>query len=110
MRKRKDAPVSVEKLFSTTLIFMTMHKKIFVPILKDGAESLVREMIRVLEPKFASRGICVTGKGFEVYVGEVYVILKQWSECNFADSEFRPVLNNLVYLTKTIRQRLEALK
>lgn len=108
MSKKKYDGVQIEGVFFATLIFVMMNKKFFVPILNDGAENLVREMMKVIKPRLGQ--YFKQEKEFEVYVGEVCVLLERWGKTELAESEFKPTLENWVYLTKNMERHLGSLK
>ena len=43
---------------------------------------------------------------FRVYIGEIVGLIEEWIERGFREDEMMELLDNIMYLTKTIRLRL----
>ena len=98
--------------FEQMLVFVVANKKIILFLLKNGRKGILEGMIAKLEPKVvkAARLPKKAKTVLVVYRGEVLGLLEEWGKSGFSDKELNKVLENIIYLTNTIRERLLNLK
>lgn len=94
--------------FEQMLLFIVANKKTVWFLMRNDGGVVIEKMIKKLEPEIMnSYGISTKYRlGFAVYRKEVLGLIEEWGKGNFRIEELEKVLNNMVYLTKTIRKRL----
>ena len=90
------------------LVFVLMNRKVFGELLKMGDDRVVKRMIRRYKNKILDEwghGV-ESEKMFDIYENEVLGLIVDWDKAGFADKKMNEVLNDIMYLTRTARQRL----
>ena len=82
------------------LIFILNYRKYFEAFLKFGDREIIMKMI------FVMWGVDEPGKLLRILAGEVAEVIFEWGEGGFSGREIEVVLGDMVYLTKTARERL----
>ncbi len=98
--------------FEQMLFFIVANKKIILFLLKNGRTGIFEGMMTRLELKVvkATRLPKQAKTVLVVYRGEVLGLLEEWGKSEFSDKELDKVLENIMYLTNTIRSRLLGLE
>lgn len=104
--------VTMTKVFSGMLIFMINHRQVFQILILVGKKDIFLEMVMVLRPKVErfARLSKKSEKIFSIYAYEVAGVLKIWVEEGMKEEEIKVVVDDLVFLTETINERLGKLK
>ena len=100
--------VSARVTYYRMLIFILKNQKIFAILLERQRTAAVMKMIGSLVPKVVDeyRLYGDLERVFRVYVGEIVGLIEEWTERGFREDEMMELLDNIMYLTKTIRLRL----
>ena len=109
LRKRiKKDKVLLKNLYFDTLIFILRNQKAFRMFLKFDNRGVMKKMLDVLEPKIQilMRLPKNSRKIFEIYESEVTEIIFEWGEKGFPEEKIEKVLSDIMFLTKTARDRL----
>ncbi len=97
--------------FKQLLIFIVANKKIMLFLVQHGGKGVLEELIMELEPiiigkikipRWAETAIIV-------YRSEAMGLLEKWAEEDFYEGKLNRVLENIVYLTASARERLAKL-
>lgn len=105
--KNRDK-VSLRRMYYEMLTFILRNQRVFMALAKKKELTIIKEMILVLEPEIVIfvRIPDKTGKVLKIYVGEVMGLMEDWSVDGFDGAEVMRLLNNIMYLTNTARDRL----
>lgn len=94
--------VELKIIYLETLIFIVKNRQIFGIFVKFGDREVVMKMILKLEPK-----IKMPEKILRICVAEITEIIFEWGERGFSEQEIEKVLGDVMYLTLSVRNRLE---
>ena len=112
MRGFMKRGTKIRILYFRMLIFMVNNEEVILVLFQEGRKEIIRSMVDYLKP-------CVLdewkiggdlSKMFNVYKSEVMGVIEVWAEQKFSDKDLDTVLNDIMYLTQTARQRLLPLK
>ncbi len=103
--KKRD--VDTKTLYIYMLIFMMKNKEIFKMVLSRGNMKTIEKMIKKIESRVAIEYRLPKNceKMLDVYRKEVLGIVEKWIKNDFTD-DYTGVLSDILYLTKTLRNRL----
>ena len=103
-----DKKTTMKNLFLGILVFMMNHRQIFQILVRVGVRDVFVEMMLEVRPQIEKyAGLpCGAERIFKVYVYEMVGVLRIWVENGLREEEMDRVLKDLVYLTKTINERL----
>lgn len=98
-------------IYFRTLLFIIANRHIFLLLAEAHDTRVIHEMIDHLRGKIerSARLPKNSEKIFRVYRSEVVAILEKWGEDGYPESEMTQVLDDIMYLTRTIRTRLKPL-
>lgn len=106
MMRQKGA--GIRKMYGKMLIFMMQHKPVFKMLLKSDGNEIIKEMLTKLEPK-AIKHMRIgkkMGKVLGIYKSEVVGLIVGWAEGDFNEKEMGAVIEDVMYLTETAKERL----
>ena len=106
---RKD--IRLKNIFMKTLYFLLMNKPLFEMLIKSGNKKVITGMVNSLRP-YIEKSARLTGDNrmiFRVYAGEITEVIVDWIERGFKEDAIEVVVDDLMYLTKTARNRLKPL-
>ena len=100
--------VSLKTMVHCMLVFILMNRRVFGELLKMGDDNVVRRLIRRCKQKVLDEWGRDDGlvKIFGIYENEVLGLIIDWGREGFSDEKMSDVLNGIMYLTRTARQRL----
>lgn len=109
MRKRDD--VELRRMYYETILFILQNRRIIGILIKKKNFRLLDKMVLMLKPEIMDfiRLSSDYERVFRVYTGEIMGLIVDWGLCGFQESEIVKLLNNMVYLIKSIRKRLSPL-
>ena len=105
--KRKNTQVRTICLRS--LIFMMTERRYFGILLKYDGGVIIEKMVFKTKNKLR-RTCCLPtnpDKMLRVYAKEVSGVIEEWCDQGFSENELEVVLDKILYLTDTMKQRLE---
>ncbi len=107
----KNKNVGLRMVYFRLLIFILQEKKIFLMLIKNNRSVLISRMILKFEPKILAYAKLPKNseKIFAVYVGEVMSLIGKWMQEGFPEKGIDEVLNDIMFLTDTIRVRMRGL-
>ena len=109
LRLKRD---KIETMLLKTILFVASNKKLFEIVLKNGRFTIFELMLDELKAIIIDV-MDITRKQkiiYVVYRSEVVAILGQWSLNGFSGDEIEELVRDIVYLTRTAKTRLGALK
>ncbi len=99
--------IRMKTLYYQMLIFMMKNKDIFKMIIERGSGSVVEEMVQGMGTKIVE--VYKLPKNHEkmlaIYEKEIVGVLERWVKNDFKSDEMS-VLDDIMYLTETLRSRL----
>lgn len=100
--------MTLKTIYYQLLIFVLKNYDIFVIFIKERRMGVVGDMVQMLIPKIRKEyGLFGDlGRVFRAYIGEIVGLVEEWGENGFKEEEITSLLNDIMYLTKTIRCRL----
>ena len=105
--QKLSSTTSLKNLYLQTLLFILRYRSLFQVLLSRGNPQLLEQIFQVLAPKIATRNHLPSNNRLilRVHQKELAGVVEIWLEngCRASETE---VLVNLLYLTKTMRQRL----
>ena len=103
-----DKKTTMRNLFLGILVFMMNHRQIFQILVRVGVRDVFVEMVVEVRPQIEKyAGLSYESERiFKVYAYEVAGVLRIWVENGLCEEDMDRVLKDLVYLTKTINERL----
>ena len=96
--------IDLRRLYYETLIFILHNKRLFEMLMSRRNLRVVGEMIGVLRSEVRLPNN--SERVFMVYTGEVVGLIMDWGIEGFKEAEIVKLLNNIIYLTDTARERL----
>ena len=109
LRKRiKKDRAALKKMYFDMLIFILRNQKAFGMFLRLNNREVMKKMLDALEPKIRilMRLPKNSRKIFRLYESEVIEIIVEWGEKGFSEERIEKVLSDIMFLTKTARDRL----
>ena len=102
----------LKQIYFRTLVFILNHDETFRVLFRDNRREAVRKMIGKLRGKVEQRWRMAGNldKMFNVYQNEVIGVIEAWGKQGFPAESLDTVLVDIMYLTRTARQRLLPLK
>ena len=100
-KKLEIENIELRKLFFYILVFIVRNRQTFELFLKFGNREVVIKMILKLKPRIRE-----PEKILRICAGEITEIVFEWGERGFLENEIERVLGDIMYLTKTARERL----
>ena len=101
-RKLKNAELKI--MYLEMLIFVVKNRQVFEMFVKFEDREVVMKMILKLKSK-----IIVPDMILRICAAEITEVIFEWGERGFPENEIEKVLADMMYLTKTCRERLEPL-
>ena len=100
--------VSARVTYYRMLIFILKNQEAFAIFLEDQRMAIIMKMVGVLVPRLKEEYKLYGNleRVFRVYIGEIVGLIEEWIERGFREDEMMELLDNIMYLTKTIRLRL----
>ena len=109
IRKKSQARgVEIKSLYLETLVFIYKNRKFFEVFLNFEDRKVVIKMLGVLEKNLVEymRLPSDVEKVLAVYKAEVVELIFEWGRTSWPEDELEKVLADIMYLTKTARDRL----
>lgn len=106
IRLRGDT--NLRQMYYRMLIFILQNQKIFGVLVEKKNLRLVGEMIAILRPELETEVRLPSSleRIFRVYIGEIVGLINDWGLGGFKETEMVRLLSDMMYLTKTMRNRL----
>lgn len=100
--------MTLRTVYYRLLVFILKNRVVFVMFIKERRIGVIGDMIKILIPKVGEecRLFGDLGRVFRVYIGEIVSLIVEWGEDGFQEKEIMRLLDDIMYLTKTIRGRL----
>lgn len=107
----KAKNLRLRMVFVRILYFILADRKIFEILIKDGRVEIFEEMLVEIQPKLAivMRLPKNSQTLFAVYKSEVARLIYEWGSKGFDQNEMKKILDEILYLTETARERLKIL-
>lgn len=102
---RKRGGVNLRKLYYEMLIFILQNRKVFEMLMEEKEFGVLSEMVLVLELNVAEymKILGDSERILRVYIGGITGLLVDWGLNGFCEVEMVEILNNLMYLTETVK-------
>lgn len=104
--------VGIRTIYSQMLVFILGNKKMIGLIMEKGSKDFPERIVECFERKIVER--CRLPKNskkmIKVYKKEVAGIIEDWNKKGFSEDEVSKVLDDIMYLTNTLRSRLRPLE
>ena len=109
MLKRKGA--DLKSIYLQMLIFVVNNRRVFGILFKYSGDRVVERMVLKLQDKIAEANYLPkkSEKMMRIYTKEVAGIVEGWYEKEFNEKEMNKVLEDIIYLTRTMKRRLRGL-
>lgn len=101
--KRKIETRSVKSLYLETLVFILKNRKFFEVFLKFDDREIIIKMI------FMIWNVEKSNKVLRIIASGVVEIIFDWAERGFSKKELEKVLSEIMYLSETIKGKLDPL-
>ena len=90
------------------LFFILQNKRLFLLFIKTDDRKVFKNMVGVIKSNISrhARVHRNSEKIFAVYTSEVVELLECWGKNGFPEDDLTSVLNDIMYLTDTMRPRL----
>lgn len=100
--------VSIRVIYYRLLIFILKNQEAFAIFLENQRMAIIMKMVGVLVPKLKEEYKLYGNleRVFRVYVSEIMGLIEEWIEKRSGEEEITGLLDDIMYLTKTIRLRL----
>lgn len=107
-RLLKRGKVSIKMLYIDMTSFIIINREIFEFFRLCEREKVVKEMLRILKPEIErAAGLPKNSDwAFEVFIGEMAVVIGKWGSMGFYEVEISKTVVDMANLTGTIRGRL----
>lgn len=105
---RKREGVELRRMYYEVILFILQNRRIFEMLMERKNFKVLEGMIVMLKPEIMDF-IKLSGdyeRIFRVYMGEIVGLIVNWELDGFQEVEIMKLLNNMMYLTKSARQRL----
>ena len=100
----KMGDIGLRRLYYEIIIFILRNRRIFEVLIKREKFRVIKKMILMLG---MNMGLFDNSERvFRVYVGEIVGLIADWGLEGFKEVEIVKLLNNIVYITDTARERL----
>ena len=98
----------LKNMFYRMLIFIVNNKKIINALIKRNRTAIFEKMLECLEGRIVKS--ChlpkKSDKIFKIYAMEVAGVIEEWGKRDFCREEIEKVLDDIMYLTNTMKVRL----
>ena len=107
-KKIRNKKVKMDGVVLQMVLFVLQNKNVFEILFKSGEESVIREMLNKKKKTLMRHaGLRENeNKVFMIYCGEVVELFREWGSNDFNEVEMNVLLENIVYLTNTMKKRL----
>ena len=107
----KRAP-DLKILILRTLIFIYNHREVIKALFNDNHKEIIKQMFRLLKPSIIDEWHLAgdLAKMYNIYANEVLGVIEAWGAKGFPKNSIDQVLNDIMYLTDTARQKLLPIK
>lgn len=107
----EKSQVRMRNIYLMNLTFIVAHRRIFLIFMKVRDREVMWEMINRLRGRVErfARLPKNSEEMFRVYRGEIIELLEGWGERGFGEEEMPDMLDKVMYLTETMRERLKPL-
>ncbi len=92
----------IKTLYIQTLSFILQHEKVFTIFIKTENHTVFEKMAKKLRPA----SLKDSEKVLDIYTSEVAKLLFLWGQKDFTENDFELILNDILLLTTTARERL----
>lgn len=108
----KNNKVRLRAIYFRLLIFILQEKKIFLMLVKNHHEMIIGKMMLRLEPRISAHAKLPKNSGriLMIYIGEVMSVIGEWMQNGFSEEGINGVLDDIMFLTDTMRVRLNGLR
>jgi len=104
----KQRDIKLRNVYLRTLFFVLRYKRVFEILFRYEGGRVVERMVMEIRGKIG--GVCRLPKNSEkmmrIYAKEVTGVVEEWGEKGFLEGEIDRVLEDIMYLTETMRGRL----
>lgn len=100
--------VSIRVIYYRLLIFILKNQEVFAIFLENQRMAIIMKMVGVLVSKLKEEYKLYGNleRVFRVYISEIMGLIEEWIEKRSGEEEIAELLDDIMYLTKTIRLRL----
>ncbi len=103
--------VKLKSIFYKMLVFIMNNKKIIKALVKRNRTAIFEKMLEQLKKIIIKR--CVlpkkSDKMFRIYMMEVIGVIEEWGMRDYCQEEIERVLEDIMYLTETMKTRLRSI-
>lgn len=99
---------NLQNLFLRFLVFIFSNREIIQALFRDGHKDFIKRMLGPLKPRILAdwRLSGNLDKIYTIYENEILGVIENWGKHHFANQDLSGVLNDIMFLTKTARQKL----
>lgn len=108
-RLKVSKQVRLKQFYQNFLIFLRVHHKIIIFLLKYGSPNLIEKMLQMSKPKIPSLNRIHNDEIFIIYTKEVSAVIEEWLSRGADKDEILPTVNKIIYLTNSVETRLSPL-
>ena len=110
-RMTKNKNVKLKSLYMKVLFLIMHEKRIFGVLMRGGRRETLEKIVLEMRVKIVNYAKLPKNseKMFGVYVSEVVELVVGWGKRGFIEAEIEGLLEDIIYLTDTMRQRLAPL-
>jgi len=107
---KRDSGLKI--LILRTLIFVYNHREVFKALFGDNHKEVIKQMLKILKPSIIDEWHLAgdLAKMYNIYANEVLGVIEAWGAQGFPKNSIDQVLNDILYLTDTARQKLLPIK
>lgn len=107
----EESQMRLRNIYLMNLTFIVAHRRIFLIFMRVRDREVMWEMVNRLRERIErfARLPKNSEEIFRVYRGEVVELLEGWGERGFGEEEMSDMLDKVMYLTETMRERLKPL-
>ena len=103
---------SIKVIYVRMIYSILLQKRFFEVLVKNGGRSIFIDMVMVVKPKIRryARLSRNNEKMLSIYVVEVTELIYEWFKAGVKEENIEKLVENIIYLTYTIKIRLEGLE
>ena len=110
LQKFRKKSFSTRQIIQNILFFVRENQDFFKVVFLQNNQDFFEKFMGELKPFIKKNWFDNSNKIYQLCVGEIYIVIKNWGEINFNVDKLEKTLNDIVYLIESARPRLGAVQ